>query len=136
MPPPPPRKPAPPVSAPAAAATTKSGRPPKREAFIGNDSQTMMSDETFAEFEARMKAEEGAAGATNTNPAHEAADDDDLGDEEDLGRLGKFLQAQAHRIGHRTADTAVHLIEDERSGRGGLRQHHFDGEGETGQLAA
>jgi hypothetical protein len=43
----------------------------------------MMSDETFAEFEARTKAEEGAAGSTNTTPALEASDDA-LGDEEDL----------------------------------------------------
>ena len=62
MSPPPPRKPAPPAPA---------AKPKAREAFIGNDSSTMMTDETFEEFEARMKAEEGASGATNTNPALE-----------------------------------------------------------------
>ena len=36
----------------------------------------MMSDETFAEFEARTKAEEAAAGGTNTNPAIEENEDE------------------------------------------------------------
>jgi hypothetical protein len=68
--PPPPKKPAPP--------------PAKKqsESFIGNDSATMMTEETFEEFEARMRAEQGAEGATNTTPAHAASDDDDAGDEE------------------------------------------------------
>ena len=52
MPPPPPRKPAPPAA-----------KPKPGESFIGNDSSTMMTEETFEEFEARMKAAEGAAGS-------------------------------------------------------------------------
>lgn len=72
MPPLPPRKPAAPPA-------------PKKpsESFIGNDSSTMMTEETFEEFEARMKAEEGAAGSTNTTPALEASDDEDFGDEDE-----------------------------------------------------
>ncbi len=67
MPPPPPRKPAP-GAAPA-------------ESFIGNDSSTMMSEETFEEFEARMKSSKGSSPAesmadnTNTNPAIEERDE-------------------------------------------------------------
>lgn len=88
--PPPPRKPGPPVRA-AVPTTTPPAKPKAKppESFIGNDSQTMMSDETFAEFEARMKAEEGAAGSTNTNPALEADEDEPetsagLDEDEDL----------------------------------------------------
>ena len=36
-----------------------------------------LTEETFEEFEARMKAEEGAAGSTNTTPALEARDEDE-----------------------------------------------------------
>ncbi len=44
----------------------------------------MMTEETFEEFEARMKAEqEGASGATNTTPALEASDDEDFSEEEE-----------------------------------------------------
>jgi hypothetical protein len=54
--------------------------PPKKkpETFIGNDSSTMMTEETFEEFEARMKAE---------SEGDEAEDDDaaDTGDESDDG---------------------------------------------------
>jgi hypothetical protein len=70
--PPPPRKPAP--------------KAKKPEAFIGNDSATMMTEETFEEFEARMRAQEeeqlrdGSEGATNTTPAH--ASDDDASEDE------------------------------------------------------
>lgn len=52
-----PRKPAPPAA-----------KPKPSESFIGNDSSTMMTDETFEEFEARMKAEEGASGSTRSSP--------------------------------------------------------------------
>ena len=37
----------------------------------------MMTEETFEEFEARMKSEEGASGGTNTTPALEANDEDE-----------------------------------------------------------
>ncbi|MFT3712300.1 MAG: hypothetical protein QM817_32035 [Archangium sp.] len=73
--PPPPKKPAPP--------------PAKKqsESFIGNDSATMMTEETFEEFEARMRSQEDVPeGATNTTPAHEASDEGDEGfdGEEDM----------------------------------------------------
>lgn len=77
MPPPPPRKPAAPAARP----------PPKKqpESFIGNDASTMMTEETFEEFEARMRAEregnEGNEGSTNTTPALEASDEDEGDDE-------------------------------------------------------
>lgn len=47
--------------------------PPARKApeqFIGHDSATMMGDETFADFERRTRASEGAEGATAQVPAH------------------------------------------------------------------
>lgn len=55
---------------------------PAPEAFIGHESRTMMSDETFAEFEQRMQAEaagDEAAddGATGAVPAHSPDDDDE-----------------------------------------------------------
>lgn len=68
MPPPPPRKPAAPKK--------------PTESFIGNDSATMMSEETFEEFEARMKAEEDAKG-TNTNPALEEEEQEEDQEEQD-----------------------------------------------------
>ena len=82
--PPPPRKPAAPVKA----------APAKPESFIGNDSSTMMSDETFAEFEARMKAAKSDAGSTNTQPALEEREQDEeeatsAGNEEDLEDEGE-----------------------------------------------
>jgi hypothetical protein len=48
--------------------------PPVPEAFIGHESATMMSEETFEEFEARMKRREPAKdekedSSTNTSPA-------------------------------------------------------------------
>lgn len=48
--------------------------PPVPEAFIGHDSATMMSEETFEEFEARMQRGEPAKAekedtSTNTSPA-------------------------------------------------------------------
>lgn len=36
-----------------------------REAFIGNDSATMMADETFAEFEERMRLHDEAGPTTD-----------------------------------------------------------------------
>jgi len=68
--PPPPRKPGPPIRTPAV--PTKAA-PQKPESFIGNDSATMMVEETFAEFEARLKSAEDDGG-TNTNTTHETAD--------------------------------------------------------------
>jgi len=65
--------------------------PPKKkpaEQFIGNDSATMMAEETFEEFEARMASErDGSSGSTNTTPQLEASDEgdenfDDAGDDE------------------------------------------------------
>lgn len=50
MPPPPPRKPPAPVA---------QAKP--SESFIGNDASTMMTEETFEEFEARMKSNEDEA---------------------------------------------------------------------------
>ncbi len=86
-PPPPPKKPAAPVLKAAAPAKPAPKRP---ESFIGNDSSTMMTDETFAEFEARMKTEEADRGSTNTTPALEVDEHDDglpdeLQDDQDEG---------------------------------------------------
>ncbi len=57
--------------------------PPKpTESFIGNDSATMMAEETFEEFEARMKGEEeDALDSTGANPALDR--DGDFEDEQD-----------------------------------------------------
>ena len=78
MPPRPPRKPAPPAAPVRAAAPAAKAAPPKKpESFIGNDSSTMMSDETFEEFEVRMKSSEGDSGGTNTNPALEEREEED-----------------------------------------------------------
>jgi len=60
-----------PPAAPAAAGAPKK-KPP--EQFIGNDSATMMAEETFDEFEARMRE----SSSTNTTPALEERDDDEL----------------------------------------------------------
>lgn len=92
MPPPPPRKPAPPAA-----------KPKPREAFIGNDSSTMMTEETFEEFEARMKAEEGG---TNTNPALEDREEEDpFGeDDEDAGEEPEEQEAQKLGPGGRPLD--------------------------------
>ena len=77
MPPPPPRKPAPPVSVASKERPTKPER--KRETFIGNDSATMMTEETFAEFEARMKREE----EEDLGEDEEALDEEDSSDDSD-----------------------------------------------------
>ncbi len=67
---------------------------PSPEAFIGNDSATMMAEETFEEFEARMQlAQAHAQSSTNTTPALEVDDetrdaplaDDDVADAEAEG---------------------------------------------------
>ncbi len=75
--PPPPKKPGPPIRTPVAAPKLVAKPAPKKppEAFIGNDSATMMADETFEEFEARMRAEEEGAAA-------EEEEDDDFTSEE------------------------------------------------------
>jgi hypothetical protein len=103
MPPPPPRKPAPPARAPAAPAApaklvaAPAAKPPakplsnaptnparpKREAFIGNNSATMMTDETFDEFEARMKASDEEDEHTPPPEEPEAAADEPQEDEAD-----------------------------------------------------
>lgn len=60
MPRPPLRKPGPPVPEPVSTERPTKPARPRREAFIGNESATMMADETFEEFQARMKAAEEA----------------------------------------------------------------------------
>lgn len=78
MPPPPPRKPAAvPAKTDVKTALTPAKKPGER--FIGNDSATMMSDETFEEFEARMRAEQEADGFSDDE---QDLDDEAGGDEE------------------------------------------------------
>lgn len=78
MPPPPPRKPAAvPAKTDVKTALTPAKKPGER--FIGNDSATMMSDETFEEFEARMRAEQEADGFSDDE---QDLDDEAAGDEE------------------------------------------------------
>ena len=59
-----------------------------------------------------------------------------MGDQQNLGGFGQPLQPFAHRIGHRTADAAIHFVEHHGGGRRGLGQRHFQGQRETRQLAA
>jgi hypothetical protein len=83
MPPPPPRKPAAvPAKTEVKTALTPAKKPGER--FIGNDSATMMSDETFEEFEARMRAEQEVDGFSDDEQGleDEAAGDEAAGDEE------------------------------------------------------
>jgi hypothetical protein len=54
--------------------------PPVPEAFIGHDASTMMTEETFEEFEARMRAQQAPPpaqdeGRTNTTPALEVQEE-------------------------------------------------------------
>ena len=70
MPPPPPRKPPAPIA-----------KAKPSESFIGNDSSTMMTEETFEEFEARMKAE--ASGDDEVADESEEDEVDDTSDGEE-----------------------------------------------------
>jgi hypothetical protein len=85
MPPPPPRKPAAPIRA-ASSVPAPRAKPPS-ESFIGNDSSTMMTEETFEEFEARMKAEQAEAPADDEEESEQDESDEpvdeDEGDDQD-----------------------------------------------------
>ena len=58
-----------------------------------------------------------------------------MGDKQNLRGLRQALQPLAHRVGHRAADAAIHLVEHQGGGRRHLRQRHFQSQGETRQLA-
>ena len=59
-----------------------------------------------------------------------------MGDSQRLRAPAQLPESRPDRCCNRPADTGIHLIKNQRFGRGAGSQHHFQGQQETGQLAA